>query len=88
MSNTSTCKFCQEPLDMGDIFVVLCKKFQGKSYDDLMKIASYYGWSPTNRKSFTKEISFHFQDAHISLCPNCQSIWPSSSNEHKTEYPY
>jgi hypothetical protein len=81
-----TCRYCGFDLNDGDIYEVLKSKpdYQKKSNEEVMKIAGYYGWTPENKKFFSKEMTIEFEcKGQITICPDCKGISPTNLDAPK-----
>ena len=65
------CQHCGADLDEGDIYDFFLKKNNDPL--EALKIASYYGWSQTNKKHFNRSIIIQSEKCpQYIICPDCQ----------------
>ena len=80
------CRYCNYNLDDGDIYEVLKSLYPDH---DTLKMAGYYGWTPENKKSFSKEIIIQFPNQpQIKICPECKGEFPTYMDAPKRYYQY
>lgn len=71
------CRYCDTPLDMGDIYNNISKRNGNLSKKEKLAIAAQHGWTPRNRKHFTRELGIRLRDGKkVNICPECYGIWP------------
>lgn len=78
MAPIDPCPHCGFDLDDGDIFEKLknMKEYKNKSDNDVEVSATYYGWTPQNKKHFTKRVIVQPIDApQYTMCPDCKAIF-------------
>ena len=79
-----TCRYCGLNLNDGDIFEVLKSNSPEKTNEEVVKIAGYYGWTPENKKFFSKETIIQFEcKPQITICPDCKGISPTNLDAPK-----
>ena len=72
------CPHCEFELDDGDIFCKLrgMKEYAGKSDNEVEIIALSYGWTPQNRRRFTKRCVVQPIDSpQYVMCPECKVVF-------------
>lgn len=78
MASIDACPHCGFDLDDGDIFTKLrsLSVYKDKNDNDVEIIAMYYGWTPQNKKRFTKRVTVQPLDGpQCTICPECKVIF-------------
>ena len=74
MRNKYDCKICGVSLDDGEILDVLRRQpfYADKSFSYILNAAFGYGWHPTQRMHFTREVIMQsFDKPQYIMCPEC-----------------
>lgn len=81
MHNKKTCPKCSIDLSDGDVYDVLRTRHPEKSGEVLLEWAKQFGWSPSNRIQFKREIALIHNDKVIAYkCPECLHEWSDQQN--------
>lgn len=78
MASVDKCPHCGFDFDDGDIFTKLrnLSVYKDKSDNDVEIIALSYGWTPQNKKRFTKKIVVQLMDGpQCTMCSECKVIF-------------
>ena len=74
MLKTYNCRHCSANLDDGEILDVLRLQpfYADKSFSYTLNAAFDYGWHPTQRRHFTREVMKQsFDKPQYIMCPEC-----------------
>ncbi len=78
MESIDPCPHCGYDLDDGDVFQRLRRMstYKDKNDHEVEIVAMYYGWTPQNKKRFTKKVVVQPFDApQYTMCPDCKVIF-------------
>jgi hypothetical protein len=78
MAPIDPCPHCGFDFDDGDVFQKLrsMSVYKDKNDTDVELIALYYGWTPQNKKRFSKKVIVQpFDGAQYTMCPECKVIF-------------
>lgn len=81
-----SCPNCEKGWDGGDILEELKKMdvFRGKTDQEMLQIASNYGYTESNPVRFTRlgTIELPLDKRYFWECPHCHHIWDKITNHH------
>lgn len=68
----SNCPSCGLDFNDGDIYEVIAQTFPDKNHEELLEYCSHYGWTPENKKNFSKIINVkELGYGNFWQCPGC-----------------
>lgn len=81
-----SCPNCEKGWDGGDILEELKKMdvFKAKTDQEMLQIASNYGYTTSNPLRFTKleTIEMPIEQRNFWRCPHCLHVWDKITNKH------
>lgn len=85
------CRYCNVNLDRGDVYEVLRNHplYQDRTPLEISKIAQRYGWSPSNKIRFDRQILLQTNEEGrdpFKICPDCKGIAPLDASAPKAIY--